>query len=132
MTAIDKIALLHLVDRGLLAARSHGHDAFYLPGGKRDPGESDVDTLVRELAEELGVTVDPATARPAGTWQAQAHGKPDGVVVRLTCYTADYTGTPVASSEIAELAWLTHADRDRASATAQLVLDDLHARGLLA
>lgn len=34
-------------------------DVFMLPGGNQDAGESLADTLVRELEEELGVTVKP-------------------------------------------------------------------------
>ncbi|WP_211260433.1 NUDIX hydrolase [Amycolatopsis jejuensis] len=126
---IDKVAWLHVVDGRLLAARSAGKDTWYLPGGKREEGETDVDTLVREIGEELSVRLDPETARPAGVWEAQAHGRADGVVVRMTCYTADYAGELAPSSEIAAISWLTHADRDRVSATVRLILDDLHTRG---
>lgn len=132
MPTIDKVAWLHVVDGKLLAARSAGKDTWYLPGGKREEGESDVETLVREIAEELSVTLDPASAQLAGAWEAQAHGKADGVVVRMTCYTADYTGELKPSSEIESFGWLAHADRDRVSATVQLILDDLHAQGKLA
>lgn len=45
---IDKIAWIHLEQRRLLTARNAGRDRFYLPGGKREPGESDLETLVRE------------------------------------------------------------------------------------
>ncbi|RZQ60442.1 NUDIX hydrolase [Amycolatopsis suaedae] len=130
MTVIDKIAWLCLAGGKVLGARSRGSDAFYLPGGKREPGESDLDTLVREVAEELDVAVDPGTARHAGTFEAPAHGKP-GVTVRMACYTADHRGTPRASAEIEELAWLSYADRDRFSVMGRLVADHLHSAGLL-
>ncbi|SEO66803.1 NUDIX hydrolase [Amycolatopsis saalfeldensis] len=128
---IDKIAWLHLVDGRILSTRSKGKDAWYFPGGKREPGESDVETLVREIAEELTVALMPASISPAGTWEAQAHGRASGVVVRMTCYTAEYTGALTPSSEIAELAWLGYADRPRVSAVDQLIFDDLHSQGLL-
>ena len=131
MAAIDKVAWLHVVDGQLLAARSAGKDTWYLPGGKREEGETDVETLVREIAEELSVQLDAASAQPAGVWEAQAHGRADGVAVRMTCYTADYVGELKPSSEIESFGWLTHADRERVSATVQLILDDLHARGEL-
>ncbi|MFF0147972.1 ADP-ribose pyrophosphatase YjhB (NUDIX family) [Amycolatopsis sulphurea] len=132
MTAIDKVAWLHVVDGRVLAARSAGKDTWYLPGGKREPGESDVATLIREIAEELSVTLDPVTARPAGVWETQAHGRADGVLVRMTCYTAEYTGELTASSEIASFGWLTLADRAQVSPAVALILDDLFARGELA
>jgi 8-oxo-dGTP pyrophosphatase MutT (NUDIX family) len=128
---IDKIAWLHLVDGRILSTLSKGKDTWYFPGGKREPGESDVETLLREIVEELTVALVPASISPAGVWQAQAHGRAAGRVVRMTCYTAEYTGTLTPSSEIAELAWFGYADRPRVSAVDQLIFDDLHAQGLL-
>ncbi|RSD13231.1 NUDIX hydrolase [Amycolatopsis eburnea] len=128
---IDKVAWLHVVDGRVLAARSRGKDKFYLPGGKREPGESDTETLVREIREELDVEITPSTITPAGTFEGQAHGKAAGTLVRTTAYTAEYTGTLKASSEIEEIAWLTHADRPRVSLVAQLIFDHLHDTGRL-
>lgn len=127
--SIDKVAWV-CVERGrVLCVRSHGQDAFYLPGGKREAGESDETCLQREIREELDVALRPQTLRPLGVFEAQAHGKPDGTRVRVTCYAAEYDGEPRASAEIAECAWLTHAERERCSLTGRLILDALHARG---
>ena len=128
---IDKVAWVHVVDGRVLAARSRGKDKFYLPGGKREPGESDTETLVREIREELDVEITPSTIAPAGTFEGQAHGKAPGTLVRTTAYTAEYTGTLKASSEIEEIAWLTHADRPRVSLVAQLIFAHLHETGQL-
>ncbi|GAA2793235.1 NUDIX domain-containing protein [Nonomuraea dietziae] len=89
---IDKIAWIHVADGKILSTRSRGKDVYYIPGGKREPGETDLDTLTREIDEELAITILPATARHIGTYQAQAHGHTDGVTVRMTCYTAEYHG----------------------------------------
>ena len=56
---------------------------------------------------------------------------PKHTVRRMTCYFAEHRGTLTPDHEIAELAWLVHADRDRTSALDQLVMDDLRALGLL-
>ncbi|WP_222853731.1 hypothetical protein [Fodinicola acaciae] len=40
--AIDSLAWIHVRDRRLLSVRTRGKDKFYPPGGKREPGESDV------------------------------------------------------------------------------------------
>ena len=68
---IDKVALLYWQDGKILSSRSKGKDTWYLPGGKREGSESDVETLVREIEEELSVSVDPETAVYYGTFEAK-------------------------------------------------------------
>jgi 8-oxo-dGTP pyrophosphatase MutT (NUDIX family) len=128
---IDKIAWVRLEDGRILSTRSRGKDVYFLPGGKREAGESDAQTLSREVREELTVAVLPQTVSHLGTYEAQAHGQPDGVIVRMTCYTGDYRGTLAPSSEIEEVVWLSYADRDRVAPVDQLIFDDLRASGRL-
>lgn len=128
---IDKIAFLYLVNGKLLSTRSKGKNAYYIPGGKREGSESDIETLIREVKEELMVDILPETAKLYGIFEAQAHGKAEGVIVRMTCYTADFTGSIAAASEIEELRWLTTADKDIISPVDKLIFADLHSKGLL-
>jgi 8-oxo-dGTP diphosphatase len=125
---IDTVAWVHLEDGRILCARPRGKDVFYVPGGKREGTESDLQALVREVAEELTVALRPGTVQHAGTYQA---GHPDGTVVRMACYTGEYSGTLAASSEIGELAWFGYADRPRVPPIDQLLFDDLSAAGRL-
>jgi len=129
MAAIDKLAWIYINDGRLLAARSRGKDAFFLPGGKRESGESDEEALIREVREELTVTLDRDTLRPLHVFEAQAHGQPEGVVVRMTCFTGDYSGTLQPSAEIEEITWLTSADRARMSLVTRNIVDWLRSRG---
>ncbi|MEV5712084.1 NUDIX domain-containing protein [Actinoallomurus sp. NPDC052274] len=131
MSVIDKVAWIRVEDGRVLSTRSRGKDAYYFPGGKREAGESDTQTLTREVREELTVSIVPETVAHLGTYEAQAHGHPDGVTVRMTCYTGDYRGTLGPSSEIEEVVWLSYADRDRVSPVDQLIFDDLRASGHL-
>ena len=71
------------------------------------------------------------SAAHLGTFRAQAHDHPNGRMVRMTCYTADFEGRLRASSEIEELVWLTYADRDRVSPVDRLVFDHLRETGAL-
>ena len=128
---IDTVAWVRVEGGRILCARSRGKDVFYAPGGKREGAETDLQTLVREVREELAVAVVAETVTHAGTYEAQAHGHPDGVVVRMSCYHGEYRGTPVASSEIEEVAWLSYADRSRVPPVDQLLFDDLKASGEL-
>jgi 8-oxo-dGTP pyrophosphatase MutT (NUDIX family) len=68
---IDKIAWIHLDNGKILSTRSRGKNAYYIPGGKREPGETDLDTLIREIDEELSITIIPTTATHMGTYHAQ-------------------------------------------------------------
>ncbi|GAA0366349.1 NUDIX domain-containing protein [Streptomyces olivoreticuli] len=128
---IEKVAWIRLENGRVLTARTHDRPAFYLPGGKPEAGESREAALVREIEEELGVTLDPATIAHAVTVEAAADGKAAGTVVRMVCFTAEGSGTPVPGAEIGEVAWLGHGDRDRVSAATALVLDELVSAGLL-
>ena len=126
MTIIDKIAWIRLEDGAILSSRSRGKDVYYLPGGKREPGESDLDTLVREIREELSVAIVPDSTEHVGTFHAQAHGHSEGTTVRMTCYSADYRGVLQPDNEIEEIVWLTYADRHRVAPVDQIIFDHLH------
>ena len=131
MTVIDKVAFLYLKDGKILSTRSKGKDKYYIPGGKREARETDIETLVREVKEELSVDIIESSAKFYGVFEAQAHGKAEGVIVRMTCYTAEYTGELKADSEIAEIVWLTIEDIEAVSPVDKLIMADLHEKGLL-
>lgn len=130
-TTIDKIAWIHLLNGQILGARSKGKDTYYLPGGKREPGETDEETLIREIREELSVDILKERIQLYGTFEAPAHGKSEGIQVMMTCYMADYKGVLSPESEIEELKWLNYVDREQVSAVTQLIFDQLHSENLL-
>jgi 8-oxo-dGTP diphosphatase len=131
MSDIDKLAWLHVRERRILAARSRGRAAWYLPGGKREAGESDAQALIREIREELGVALRAESLQPVGVFRAEADGQPDGVHVVLTCYLAEHDGTLAPAAEIEAIDWLCAADRPRCSPAGRLVLDWARARDLI-
>lgn len=131
MHVIDKLAWVRVEAGLVLCARSRGKDAFFLPGGKREPGESDEQALAREVREELSVTLRLDTVRRLEVFEAPAHGRDDGAIVRMTCCAGDYDGALRPAAEIEEIAWLPYADRKRLSLAGRVVLDWLHARGAL-
>ena len=129
---IDKLAWIELQNGKILSARSKGKSVFYIPGGKREMGESDAGTLCREIREELNVELLPGTMRFLGVFEAQADGHPDGVLVKMTCYQARYTGVLKASSEIEEFTWLGYKDREDCPPVDKLIFDFLKKNGMLA
>ena len=130
-TFIDKLAYIYIRDSKVLMSLSRGKDTWYIPGGKREAGESDSEALAREVKEELGVDIVPETLALYGVFAAQAHGRPEGTIVRMTCYTADFTGELKASSEIEKIDFFTYAQKDLGAPVDFLIFDDLHAQGLL-
>lgn len=128
---IDKIAWIQVEQGRILCVRSKGKELHYLPGGKREAGESDLQALVREVREELSVQIKQESAAHIGTFEAAAHGKEPGTIVRMTCYTADYEGVLSTASEIEELAWLSYEARHQLSPASQLIFDRLHELNML-
>lgn len=131
MKTIDKIAWLLLREGRVLSTRSKGKDVYYLPGGKREKNETDAQTLVREIREELSVAILPRTAELYGIFRAQAHGHPPGVCVQMTCYFAAYEGELRPNAEIEEIVWLTYADIEKVSAVDKIIFQDLVDKKLL-
>lgn len=128
---IDAIAWIHIHQHKLLCVRTQGKDAFYLPGGKREPGESDQQTLMREVCEELNVRLNPDTITWFQTYEADAHGHGIGTQVRMPCYLAEFEGTFQPRAEIAEMAWFGKDERDRCAPVNRIVIDDLVKQGLI-
>lgn len=131
MPTIDKLAWVYIQDRKALFVRSKGKDAFYNPGGKREPGETDERALIREIKEELNVDLAPASIKYLETFTAQAHGKPEGVIVEIKYYAADFAGELTPSAEIEEIGWLTSEDMNKTSATGKLSLEWLKRQDLI-
>ena len=128
---IDKIALIKIKDGQVLSTRSKGKINYYFPGGKREAGETDEQTLIREIREELSVEIIPNSYKYIGTFKAQSDGMKDGIIVKMTCYSADFTGILNANNEIEEIKWLNYADIDTVSAVDKIIFDFLKDKGEL-
>jgi 8-oxo-dGTP diphosphatase len=106
---IKIVAALIRDDAGrVLLVRKRGTTAFMQPGGKRDPGEDDIAALSREIAEELGCSLVPASIRPLGEFDAVAANEP-GFRVQASLYGIDVTGEIAPSREIDETIWIDPA-----------------------
>jgi len=131
MQTIDKLAWVHIVDRKILSTRTRGRDTYYIPGGKREGRETDHQALIREINEELSIDLMPEGIAFVGTFEGQAHGKPEGVLVRMTCYQGPYLGEIRPGAEIEEVVWFRHRDKDRSSPVDKIIFDWLRERDLI-
>jgi len=84
-----------LLDRdGRIALVRHTYvDHWYLPGGGVKKGESIHTALLRELAEEVGVT-DASVERVLGVYHSRREGKDDHIVIFVV------QGGPDASAKL--------------------------------
>lgn len=131
VTIVDALGWVYVRERQLLGVRSAGKDAFYLPGGKREPGESDWQALAREVREELQIQLSQASFQLLQIITAPAHGYREPAYVCLTCYWAEFEGQIAPDSEIEELVWLQYRDRDRCAPATADVLTLLFDRQLI-
>jgi 8-oxo-dGTP pyrophosphatase MutT (NUDIX family) len=113
-------------DRRVLVVRPSRSDAFYLPGGKPEPGETYADAAAREVGEEIGVAVDAADLSLLTEIVAPAHNRPAGTEVRLICFAGGTPdGEPKAANEIAELAWFASSQAGRCAPAIRLLIAEL-------
>jgi 8-oxo-dGTP diphosphatase len=125
-TATIKIVAALISDEAgrVLLVRKRGTRTFMQPGGKRDSGEDDIAALSREIAEELGCGIVPASIRPLGEFSAVAANEP-GFFVQASLYRIDVTGEITPNQEIDEAIWIDPAappDVDLAPLTRDHVL----------
>ena len=92
----------------VLLVRKRGTMAFMQPGGKLDPGEDDLAALSREITEELGCALVPASIRPLGAFEAIAANEP-GFRVQASLYGIAVTGAITPGREIDATIWVDPA-----------------------
>lgn len=104
---ISVAAIVFTDDKGrVLCVRKHSSPRFQLPGGKPEPGETLVDTALRETREEVGIRVDPEDLSYLGQFSAPASNEP-GCTVTSTVFLHPGAGlSPEPAAEIAEARWI--------------------------
>ena len=88
-----------------LLVRKRGTRAFMQPGGKVHADESALETLDRELREELGCGLVAGSHRLLGRYQGPAANEPDAIL-RADLYAVELAGEPLPMAEIEEMLWL--------------------------
>ena len=102
-TTLVTAGLIAIKDKQLLLAFSTNKQAFYLPGGKTDPGESTREAVIREVLEELNVDLSSQHLQLYSHITAPAFGEQAGIIMEQDCYISQLPKDPVPSAEIGEL-----------------------------
>lgn len=131
MEVIDKLGWIYIKDKKILCARSKKKDVFYIPGGKRERGEDDKEALIREIKEELGINLVPESLNLVNGFEGPAHGRPEDVILKMTCYSGDFKGEISPDSEVEEVTWLTYKDKDKTTPMGRIIFNWLKDRSLI-
>jgi 8-oxo-dGTP pyrophosphatase MutT (NUDIX family) len=126
---LEVVAWVCIRERKMLAVRARDRDVWYLPGGKREAGESEAQALVREVGEELGVAILQDSLFPCCVIHDDAHGL--AMPMRMACFFAEGVGEPAPRAEIDTLAWLASGDSGQCASAARQLLMKLHEEGLV-
>ncbi|ESW99064.1 DNA mismatch repair protein MutT [Mesorhizobium sp. LSJC268A00] len=110
MAEITKIGIAVLDAGRILLVKKHGAQAYILPGGKPEGSENYLQTLIREVDEELGCRVDVTSVSFLGDFVDEAAGMP-GVTVKVKLYRGNLVGNPKPKSEIEQMRWFSREDR---------------------
>ena len=101
-------ALMRADGRWLMHRRpadKHHAGLWEFPGGKVEAHEMPIESLTRELAEELGIAVDPLACTPAGFAETGPDDGPRAIVI-LLYIVREWEGEPSAL-EGGEIGWFS-------------------------
>lgn len=96
----------------VLCVRKASSPRFQLPGGKPEPGETMVETALRETREEVGLDLDRERLSFLGRFSAAASNEPGHTVTSAVFVSPEVGVAPAPGAEIAEIAWIDPADPD--------------------
>jgi 8-oxo-dGTP pyrophosphatase MutT (NUDIX family) len=114
MRTLTTAGLIVIRDRELLLAFSNNKQAFYLPGGRAEKGETTAIALRREISEELDIRLDPEKIQFYTHITAPAFGEADGIVMEQDCFLYELHQQPKPAAEIGDLRYFnTHSYKEQ-------------------
>ncbi|MCA5004921.1 NUDIX hydrolase [Sphingobacterium bovistauri] len=100
-------ALLLNADKELLVVRKHNSKFYMLPGGKVERSESHIETLIRELSEELHLNFQESNFTFLGQHETNAVNEKNTIVQgNIFLHKGDLDLQPIAHAELAEVRFI--------------------------
>lgn len=119
---IHTVGLLVIRDNKLLLAYSNHKNAWYLPGGKIEIGESPQQSLQREIWEELTLNVEVHKLKYYGHITAPAYGEIPTLLMEQDCYLYDLHESISPNNEIGAVKFFDKASFEQEPAQVMGVL----------
>ena len=101
-------SLVYIEDGKVLLVRVRNNTLWYFPGGKIAENENPASALVRELSEELTISINIEDIRFLTDITAPSHD--GGDVVHLYLYTLNTLPPCTPGNEVSEIGWFFLSD----------------------
>lgn len=109
---ITCVCLVVEKNNALLLVQTRDREKYYFPGGKIEEGETFKQALIREIDEELNVSLNPDKLRYMNTVIGQAYPQKN-TLTKLICYKTiddiDWEGIG-SCSEITDVKWIAKSE----------------------
>lgn len=105
MKFIDKVGAIILSNKNILVVRKRtldNREEFIIPGGKREGNETDEETLIRELKEEINV--ETLSLKYFDTYNDIAVF--ENIPIQVKAYITEIKGDISVANEIKEYIWV--------------------------
>jgi 8-oxo-dGTP diphosphatase len=103
---IVKVGILIRRGTKFLMVRKESSPYFMMPGGRPEPGETEMETLSREIKEELSSCLDTSSVLFLGIFEDKAANE-ENALVQVYLYKGIVDGPMTPSAEIEESRWVT-------------------------
>ena len=107
---IKTAALVCVQNNQILLVRVRDNTIWYFPGGKIDLGESAEEAVLREVKEELNISLQNQDINYLGETVTDNHDRTD--TVSIQCFAADINQEIKPCAEISEINWFGLEDKE--------------------